>query len=214
MKVILTGATGTVGEGVLLECLQNPLVTEVLVIGRKDCGYMHPKMKQILISDFTQIENMAEHIKGYDACFFCAGVKSSGVKEDKYHQITYDLTVAFAKVLHKLNPNMVFNYVTERASDSSECGKVFWAKINGKTENELMRMGFKAQHNFRPALVVPTKGQVCTNPIFRLIAKIWKFFWPEKTVSLKQVGQAMIHTVSKGFHKSVLEVEDIVALSM
>lgn len=214
MKVIVTGATGMVGEGVLLECLHSPLVTEVLVIGRRDCGYMHPKMKQILIPDFNQLDTVAEHLVGYDACFFCSGVRTlGGVSEQMYHHVTYDTTIAFARVLHVLNPEMVFNYVTSRATDSSECGKVKWANINGKTENELMRMGFRAQYNFRPALLVPTKGQVCPNIFFRMLGYVCKRLWPKSTVTLKELGKAMIHSVSKGYHKPILEVKDIEKLS-
>src|SRR5437868_2695343 len=159
MKVILTGATGMVGEGVLLECLDNPAVTEVLIVGRRHYDLTHPKLKELLVPDFLQIEKNATELKGYDACFFCAGISSVGMSEEKYTVITYDTTLAFAKAVLQQNPNMVFTFVTGRGTDSAEQGKSMWARVKGRTENALMKLGFRGQYNFRPGLMLPTKGQ-------------------------------------------------------
>lgn len=213
MKVIITGATGMVGEGVLFECLENTNVKEVLIVNRKHYDMSHPKLKELLVVDFSDLENFSEELKGYDACFYCAGVSSVGIKEDDYSRITYDTTLAFAKQLVQLNPDMVFNFVSGSRTDSTEKGKVMWAKVKGKTENALMKLPFKGQYNFRPAIMKATKGQVNVKTIYKILAPLMAPFFPKKTLSLKQVGKAMINTVSKGYPKQILEVEDIEQLA-
>lgn len=137
IKIILTGATGMVGEGVLLECLENPNISEVLSVSRKPSGKKHAKLKEYLVSDFLNIDVNDENLKGYDACFFCAGISSVGMSEEDYTKITYDTTLHFAKVLLNLNPEMVFNYVSGASTDKTESGKLMWARVKGKTENDL-----------------------------------------------------------------------------
>lgn len=198
-----------VGEGVLLECLDNPAVTEVLIVGRRHYDLTHPKLKEILVPDFLQIGKNANELSGYDACFYCAGISSIGMNEANYSKITYDTTLLFAKIVLNKNPNMVFNFVTGKSTDSSEQGKSMWARVKGKTENALMRLGFKQQYNFRPGLMLPTKGQKSMKTSYRVLAAILKYFMPRSTLTLKQVGQAMIHTVTKGYPKQVLEIDDI-----
>ncbi len=213
MKVIITGATGMVGEGVLMECLENPLVKEVLIINRKHYDISHPKLKELLVADFMKLENYSGQLKGYDACFYCAGVSSVGMDEAKYTHITYDTTMSFASTLVKLNSAMVFNFVTGTHTDSTEHGKIMWARVKGKTENALMKLGFRGMYNFRPGFMKPVKGQKNVKAIFKPVILIFPFLFPKKTLTLQQVGQAMINTVSKGYPKQVLEIEDIKILS-
>ena len=213
MKVIITGATGMVGEGVLFECLENPNVKEVLIVNRKHYNLVHPKLKELLVMDFTKIENYEKDLTGYDACFYCAGISSVGMKENEYCRITYDTTLAFAKELSKLNQNMVFIFVSGSSTDSTEKGKVMWARVKGKTENALMKLPFKGQYNFRPALMKATKGQVNVKAIYKILTPLISPFFPRKTLSLKQVGRAMINIVLKGYPKQILEVNDIEQVS-
>ena len=209
MKIILTGATGMVGEGVLMECIQNPKVSEILIVGRRKYDVDHPKVKQLLVPDFLKIENFSNDLKGYDACFFCAGISSVGMSEEKYTVITYDTTMVFAKTLLKENPNMVFNFVSGRSTDSTEKGKIMWARVKGKTENDLQKLGFRGEYNFRPALMIPFKNQKSAKPIFKIMANVLKYVMPKATLTLKQVGEAMINLVEKPYPKTILEVEDI-----
>lgn len=213
MKVIITGATGMVGEGVLFECLENPSVNEVLIVSRKHYNINHPKLKELLVPDFLQLDKFSEKLTGYDACFYCAGISSVGVKEDEYNRITYDTTVTFAKTLLRLNPDMVFNFVSGNRTDSTEKGKVMWARIKGKTENALMKLPFKGQYNFRPAIMKGTRGQVNVKRVYKILAPLIAPFFPQKTLTLKQVGEAMINTVLRGYPKQILEVNDIEQLA-
>ena len=155
MKVIITGTTGMVGEGVLFECLQNPAVTKVLSISRKHYDLQHAKLKELIVPDFFKLSDYAADIKGYDACFFCAGISSVGMKEEKYTHITYDTTLAFAKALLAVNPNSSFCFVSGAHTDSTEKGKLMWARVKGKTENDLMKLSFKSEYNFRPGAMQP-----------------------------------------------------------
>jgi putative NADH-flavin reductase len=158
IKAIITGASGMVGEGVLHECLLHTDVEEVLVIGRRTAGVSHPKLKEILHSDFFDLSPVKDQLKGYNACFFCLGVSSVGMKEKEYHHLTYDLTMHMATILAEQNPGMTFCYVSGAGTDSSEHGKMMWARIKGQTENDLMRLPFKAAYMFRPGFMKPTKG--------------------------------------------------------
>lgn len=209
MKIILTGATGMVGEGVLMECIQNPKVSEILIVGRRKYEVENPKVKQLIVPDFLKIENFSNDLKGYDACFFCAGISSVGMSEEKYTVITYDTTMVFAKTLLKENPNMVFNFVSGRSTDSTEKGKLMWARVKGKTENDLQKLGFRGEYNFRPALMIPFKNQVSAKPVFKIMANVLKYVMPKATLTLKQVGEAMINVVENRYPKTILEVEDI-----
>jgi len=209
MKVIITGATGMVGEGVLLECLQNKNVSQVLVVGRKSCGMSHPKLKELLVADFMKIENHSEALKGYDACFFCAGISSVGMNEKEYTHITYDTTLHFAKTLAAINPHMIFNYVSGGHTDNSEKGKIMWARVKGKTENDLMRLPFKGQYNFRPGFMKPFKEQKNVKWFFKPIIWIFPYILPSQSLTMSEVGRAMINTYIKGYPKQILEIEDI-----
>lgn len=202
-----------VGEGVLFECLENPNVTAVLIVSRKHYDLTHPKLSELLVPDFLHLGNFSEQLKGYDACFYCAGISSVGIKEDEYSRITYDTTLALAKTLVQLNPGMVFNFVSGNRTDSSEKGKIMWARVKGKTENALMKLPFKRQYNFRPAIMKGTKGQVNIKTLYKILGPLIAPFFPQKTLTLKQVGRAMINTVLKGYPKQILEVNDIEELA-
>ena len=213
IKVIITGATGMVGEGVLFECLQNQKVSEVLIINRRHYELQHPKLKELIVPDFFQLSKFAENIKGYDACFFCAGISSVGMKEDKFTHITYDTTMAFAKALLQVNGNMVFTYVSGSHTDSSEKGRVMWARVKGRTENDLMKLPFKAEYNFRPGAILPFDGQKNWKAAYKFIVKIIKIFAPKKVLTMREVGQAMINAVTDGYRKNILEIADIKQLA-
>lgn len=214
MKVILTGATGMLGEGVLMACLQNSRVQQVLSISRKTCAIQHPKLKELLIADFNKLEQVAKEITGYDACFYCAGISSVGISEPDYFQITYTTTIQFAKVLLQYNPDMVFNYVTGRGTDSTEQGKVMWARVKGKTENKLLAMGFKKQYNFRPGLMMPFPGQKNSKALYRFIGFFYSKLFPNDTLNMEEIGRAMINTVDTTNKKTVLEIADIKQLAL
>ena len=213
MKVIITGSTGMVGEGVLLECLQNDAVAEVLMVNRKPFPLKHPKLKELIVNDFLKIDEYGSQLGGFDACFYCAGVSSLGMNEADYTRITYDTTMAFAKTLHVLNPEMVFDYVTGAQTDSTEKGKLMWARVKGKTENDLMKLPFKAVYNFRPGVMKPFPGQKNVKPIFKPLIGIIALLFPKSTLTLSEVGKAMIHSVVGSFPKHVLEISDIKALA-
>lgn len=209
IKIILTGATGMVGEGVLLECLENPNISEVLSVSRKPSGKKHAKLKEYLVSDFLTIDLNDENLKGYDACFFCAGISSVGISEEDYTKITYDTTLHFAKILLNLNPEMVFNYVSGASTDKTESGKIMWARVKGKTENDLKKLGFKDAYNFRPGFMKPVEGQVNVKWFFKPLVWLFPIILPSKSLTLHEVGRAMINAVQKGYSTSVLEIQDI-----
>ena len=212
IKAIITGVTGMVGEGVLHECLLHPDVETVLVINRKPCGVKHQKLIEIIHEDFFHLSPIENQLKGYNACYFCAGVSSVGKKEDEYRHITYDLTLNFAKTLLKLNRDMTFCYVSGVGTDSTEKGRSMWARVKGKTENDLLRLGFKDAYMFRPGYIQPTKG-------LKNAYKVYKFFTPfypilktlfsKYVVSLEELGKTMINVTLYGSEKKVLECKDI-----
>jgi uncharacterized protein YbjT (DUF2867 family) len=214
MRVIVTGVTGMVGEGVLLECLENDAVEKVLSVSRKPVNHAHPKLEQLLLADFRQTSDVETALTGYDACFYCAGVSSVGMSEADYTAITYDTTLAFATTLARLDPSMVFTYVTGRSTDSTESGKTMWARVKGRTENALMRLPFKGVYNFRPGLMTPKPGQKHLKRSYRValvFAPLLKLFF--RPLSLEQVGRGMIRCAQQGAPKQVLEIDDIAALA-
>jgi hypothetical protein len=216
IKAIITGSTGMVGEGVLLECLQHPDVESILVINRKPCGVTHPKLKEIIHSDFFDLLPIGSKLSGYNACFFCAGVSSVGMKEPEYTRITYELTMNFAQTLNRLNTDMTFCYVSGAGTDSSEKGRMMWARVKGKTENDLMKLQFKNVYAFRPAFMKPIKGQKNAPAFFKYI--LWLYpalhaLFPQYFGTLSDVGLAMINCTIYGFEKKVLEAKDITGLA-
>ena len=216
IRAIITGATGMVGEGVLIECLNHPDVEHVLVINRKPCGRTHEKMIEIIHKDFTDLSPIQDKLTNYNACFFCAGVSSIGKKEDEYRKLTYDLTMAFAKTLSSLNTEMTFCYVSGEGTDSSESGRLMWARVKGKTENDLMKLPFKKAYAFRPGFMRQTKGQKnipVWYPFISWLYPVGRLILSSHMCTLKEVGIAMINSCTAGCEKSVLEVRDIVKLA-
>ncbi len=217
MKVILTGATGMVGEGVLLECLQNPAVDQVLLINRKPyAGPAHPKLHEAIVPDFLHLESVTAQLAGYDACFFCAGVSSAGMKEPEYTHITYNLTLHFAETLARLNPHMTFCYISGAMTDSSEKGHTMWARVKGRTENALMRLPFRQVYNLRPGFMKATPGQQNIKVYYHLIGwayPLLRTFFPNYASTLQEVALAMIHAVTRGYPKHILEIKDIKLLA-
>ncbi|MDX2248479.1 MAG: epimerase [Bacteroidia bacterium] len=216
IRAIITGVTGMVGEGVLHECLLQPDIEAVLVIGRRPCNIHHPKISEIIHKDFYDFSSIEDKLKGYNACFFCLGVSSVGMKEDEYHRLTYDLTMAFAKTLLKQNPDMTFCYVSGANTDSSEKGRSNWARVKGKTENHLLKLGFHKAYMFRPGYIQPTPGLKNAYKIYRVLAPlypVWKLFFRKYVSTLEELGLSMINAVRLGYEKQVLEVPDIVSLS-
>lgn len=214
IKIILTGATGMVGEGVLMECLENPNVSEILSISRKPSGKMHPKLKEYLVPDFLSLDLSDEKLKGYDACFFCAGISSIGMNEEQYTKITYATTLHFAKAVLNQNPAMVFNYVSGAGTDRTESGKLMWARVKGRTENDLKRMNFRGAYNFRPGFMKPVEGQINVKWFFKPFIWIFPVFFQSKSLTLHEVGRAMINVTQKGYPTSTLEIRDIKNLAL
>ena len=215
VKSIITGATGMVGEGVLLECLNHPDVEQVLVINRRPGGVSHPKLREIIHSDFFNLAAIEHQLIGFNACFFCLGVSSVGMSKEEYTHITYDLTLNMAQLLAKLNPEMTFCYVTGARTDSSEQGRIAWARVKGATENSLIRL-FKNTYMFRPAFMKATPGQKNVKSYYKFFAWLYpigRAFYPAGFCTLQEVGLAMINAVSKGYPKKILEVKDIVELA-
>ncbi|MEI9944419.1 MAG: NAD-dependent epimerase/dehydratase family protein [Chitinophagaceae bacterium] len=216
LKVIVTGVTGMVGEGVLHECLLHQHVEEVLVLGRKSCGITHPKLKEIVHADLYDLSSIEDQLKGYNACLFCLGTTSIGKKEPEYYKITYQLTMHVATTLCKLNSDMVFCYISGASTDSTEKGKSMWARVKGKTENDLMKLPFKKVYNFRPGILKPTKGLKNTLGFYKYFSwliPVIKLFSKSAVTTLKELGLAMINASSKGYEKQILEVKDILQLA-
>jgi uncharacterized protein YbjT (DUF2867 family) len=215
IKTIITGATGMVGEGVLLECLKHPDVEEVLVINRKPGGVSHPKLREIIRRDFFDLVPIERQLIGFNACFFCLGVSSVGMGKVEYAHVTYDLTLNVAQLLAKLNPGMTLCYVTGAGTDSSEQGRIAWARVKGATENALIRL-FKRAYMFRPAFMRPTPGQKNVKSYYKYLAWLYpigRAVYPAGFCTLQEVGMAMIEAVRNGYSKQILEVKDIVELA-
>jgi hypothetical protein len=208
-----------VGQGCLRECLLDPSVESVLTVGRSPTGQQHAKLREIVHDDFLEYSAIEAQLAGYDACFFCLGVSSVGMSEERYRHLTYDITLAAATTLSKLNPEMAFTYVTGRGTDSTEQGRLMWARIKGKTENDLLKLPFKAAYMFRPAGIQPLHGvrsktawvqaiYVVAAPLLTLLNRVA----PKYMTTSEQVGRAMIKVARDGYPKAVLESEDINAV--
>ena len=219
MKVIVFGATGMVGQGVLRECLLDAGVESVLVVARSPTGQQHAKLREILHGDFTDFSAIESELTGYDACFFCLGVSSVGMEAERYRHLTYDVTMAAAKTLARLNPNMVFTYVTGRGTDSTERGPQRWARVKGKTENDLLKLPFEAAYMFRPAGIQPLHGvrskTAWVQAIYLVAAPLWSHLaraQPQFMTTSEKLGRAMIKVARSGYPKRILESADINAI--
>lgn len=216
IRVIVTGATGMVGEGVLNECLNHPMVEAVLIVNRKASGFTHAKLKEIVHGDFFDLSTIEDKLVGYNACYFCLGVSSVGMKEPEYTKLTYDLTLNFASTLSKLNSDMTFTYVSGAQTDSTEKGSSMWARVKGKTENDLAKLPFKQEYNFRPGLMKAAAGAKNTPKLYNYLGWLYPFLhvlFPNSSCLLSEVGQAMINVTLHGFENNVLEVKDIIAVA-
>ena len=199
-RVILTGSTGMVGRGVLLECLDDPRIEAVLTINRRTLGMEHPKLREILLADFLAIATLREQLRGYDACFYCMGVSAFGLDEATYTRITYATTAAFAEVLYELNPALTFVYVSGQGTDRSEAARLMWARVKGRTENKVLDQGFAAAYAFRPGIILPERGirsatgwynalYTLLRPLFPLLERL------DSVTTTTRVGRAMINTL-------------------
>jgi uncharacterized protein YbjT (DUF2867 family) len=219
MNVILFGATGMVGQGILRECLLDPGVQQILSIVRTPSGQQHAKLRELVHSNFFDYSAIESELTGFDACFFALGVSSAGMDEAKYKHLTYDLTLAAATTLARLNPNMTFLYVSGAGTDSTEHGRTMWARVKGKTENDLLKLPFKAAYMFRPGVIQPLHGirsktklyqtfYTVLNPILSLLRSAF----PQYITTTEQLGRAMLRVARQGFPKPILEMKDIDAL--
>jgi uncharacterized protein YbjT (DUF2867 family) len=216
IKAILFGATGMVGAGVLHVILDHPDVESVLVIGRRPCGVKHPKLTELLHNDFFNYSAIEEQLRGFNACYFCLGVSSVGMNEKDYTRISYDLTMSAAIVLSRLNPGMTFCYVSGTGTDSTEKGRIMWARVKGRTENALMKLPFKAAYLFRPGFIRPIKGVGNAHAVSAavgLLYPVWKFFFPRYVCTLEELGLAMVHAAGQGYPEHILENRDIAQLA-
>lgn len=211
MRIIITGATGMIGEGVLLECLEMPQVSEILSVSRRPAGVVHPKLREYVVDDFFGLEEGDEKLKGYDACFFCVGISSVGVSEEEYWRTTYEMTMHFARCLGP-NGGMAFVYVSGGGTDSSEKGRMAWARIKGKTENDLMKLPFKQVFGYRIGFVIPSEGQKRVLRYYRYFAWLVpfiKFAFPNVISTIKQVAHSMVYVSQNGYHRNIIYVKDI-----
>jgi len=216
MNILLFGATGMVGQGVLRECLLDPGVLLVQAVGRSATVVQHPKLREVVHNDLCHYQAVEAGLSGFDACFFCLGVTSSGKTQEDYERVTYGITMAAAEILSRLNPSMTFIYVSGSGTDSSERGRVMWARVKGKTENALLRLRFKAAYMFRPGIIEPLHGAKSKTSLYNLFYTLGRplfllirFVFPDQILTTEQVGRAMLEVARHGFPKQILESKDI-----
>jgi uncharacterized protein YbjT (DUF2867 family) len=216
MRVVIFGATGMVGAGALLECLDDPRVDAVLVVGRRPGGVRHPKVTEVLHTDFFDYAPLRQQFAGCDACFFCLGVSSAGMSEDAYRHLTYDLTLAAAQEMVAANPRMVFCYVSGEGTDSTERGRVMWARVKGRTENALLGLSFKAAYMLRPAYIQPLRRVRSRTPLYQAFYTALGFLYPvlrrvapRFVTTTVNVGRALIRVAIEGAPHKILNSDDI-----
>lgn len=216
ISVIITGTTGMVGEGVLHECLNSPLVSKVLSVGRKSNGVVHPKHKELIVSSLDKIAEHTDIIREYNVCLFCAGISSIGKTEEEYTEITYTATLAFARAFLAASPGSGFQYISGKSTDSTEKGKVMWARVKGRTENEILNLGFSRAFAVRPGYLHPTPGLKNTLKYYKYITPLYpvlRVLFPGSVSLLSELGLAMIEAAVHGYSSRVLEVKDIKTLA-
>jgi uncharacterized protein YbjT (DUF2867 family) len=218
MKVVIFGATGMVGQGVLRECLLDPEVEGIITIGRTSPDVNNPKLQNIVQPDLFHYTSIEPQLTGLDACFFCLGVSAAGLSEEQYEKLTYTLTLAAAETLSRLNPVMTFVYVSGAGTDSSEKGRMMWARVKGKTENALLRMPFKSACMFRPGIIQPAHGERSKTrayrigyALFRPVFPLLRLFFAPQILTTEEIGRAMINVARRGAPKKILEISDIAA---
>jgi uncharacterized protein YbjT (DUF2867 family) len=216
INAIIFGATGMIGQGVLIECLEHPNVKSILVIGRKNCGKRNDKLKEIIHTDFLDYSAIEKELSGYNACFFCLGVSAVGMKEQDYHVITHDYVVKAADVLSKLNPEMTFCFISGAGTDETLKSRMMWARVKGKAENSLKKMPFKKVYLMRPAYIQPKKGIKSSYTMYKILRPfypVWKLLFRKYVTNTIEVGQAMINAVLYGVDKQTLENKDLIELA-
>jgi len=209
MKIILTGATGMIGEGILLASLNHPDITQVLMVNRRASTLTHPKLSELIVQDFTDISAYANQLTGYDGSFYCAGISAFGMDEDKYSHITFHTTIMFAKDIAHFNPGMVFFYLSGLYADSSGNGKIMWARVKGKTERALNELSFKAVYSFRPGFIIPLKLQKNARLIYKALNLIYPIIFPYMTLTYDEIVTALIRTLTLGYNKNILEIKHL-----
>lgn len=219
VKIILFGATGMVGQGALLECLDDPEVERVLAVVRRPTGKAHEKLDELVVKDFTDYSAVEDRLRGYDACLFCLGVSAAGMTEAEYRRVTYDYTLAAARTLARLNPVLTFCYVSGSGTDSTEKGRQMWARVKGKVENDLLALPLGAAYMFRPGYIQPVRGVVSSTRLYRAIYATvgWTYpllakAFPESLLTSSTLGRALLVAAKRGAPKRVLEAADINAL--
>jgi uncharacterized protein YbjT (DUF2867 family) len=220
MNILLFGATGMIGQGVLRECLLDPHVQLVETIGRTATNVQHSKLRELVQPDLWNYTAIEPQLTGFDACFFCLGVASSGMTEKDYEHVTYGITIAAAETLCRLNPKMVFIYVSGAATDSSEKGRMMWARVKGKTENALLRMPFAAAYMFRPGFIEPAHGETSRTKLYRVLfvfAKpllpLLRRLFPNQILTTEQIARAILNLTNRPYPKHILEIKDIRAVA-
>jgi uncharacterized protein YbjT (DUF2867 family) len=220
MKVVLLGATGMVGRGVLRECLLDAEVERVLAIGRSPTGVRHEKLRELVTSDLQDLSPHELGLAGWDACFFCLGVSSAGMSEAEYRRVTRDLTLAVARTLARLDPGMTFVYVSGAGTDSTERGRVMWARVKGETENALLRLPFAAVYLFRPGYIQPEHGITSRTPLYRAgyavvspLFPLLRAVIPDHVTTTGQLGRAMLAAARRRGPSAVVSTRDINALA-
>ncbi len=216
MNIMIFGATGMVGQGVLRECLLASDVERVLIVGRTASGVTHAKLRELRVPDLMDYSAVEADLSGFDACFFCVGVSSAGMSEAQYARITHDLTLAAAEVLARLNPQMTFVYVSGVGTDSSERGSIMWARVKGRTENALRRLPFKASYMFRPGVIQPMHGARSKTRVYAVtyllagwLLPLLRAMSPRRVLTTESVGRAMLAVARRGAPQVVLEPGDI-----
>lgn len=216
MKIIVFGATGMIGQGVLRECLLDPEVGSVLSIVRAPTGQTHAKLRELVVADIFDLSAVESELAGHDACLFCLGVSSAGMSEKDYLRVTYELTLAVAERLARISPELTFIYISGASTDSTEKGRMMWARVKGKTENALLRLPFKEKYMFRPGFIQPLHGIKSRTTLYRVLYVILgplypllKTVWPGIVTSTEQLGRAMLHVAKKGAPRPILETSDI-----
>lgn len=218
IDVIITGATGMIGESVLDQCLKHELVGKVLVINRRRSGLQHPKLSEIVLDDLSDSLSVKDAFQGYDACFFCIGVTSVGKDEETYTRLTYTMTLNFASLLAASNPLMTFCYISGAGTDSSEKGRSMWARVKGKTENDLLKLPFRQVYNFRPGALIPYLKVKPTQTYqsvkyFKWLLILLRPIFPNSILRLSDFSKAMINSALVGYPEKILEAKDIKKLS-
>lgn len=221
LRVLIFGATGMVGQGVLRECLADPAVASVIAVGRTPVGVSHPRLDEVVVADVADLSSVEGRLAGFDGCFFCLGVSSVGMSEETYTKLTHDLTLAVARTLVCQDPGMTFVYVSGAGTDSTERGRSMWARVKGRTENALLALPFRAAYMFRPALIVPLHGVRSKTGWYRVLYAVMKpllpllrVLFPNGVTTTEEVGRAMLAVARDGYERPVLESRDIRATGM